>query len=322
MDGHLDPPRAASRRMASEPERLLRGPDLREAALLAFGLTLTRLTAPPFWASTADLLSALDSSRWRGRYRRFGARARAFYGTDLGEDDQRRLWHDIHAALHRRRFATIAEWRELPFTPEIQVEGAERVHDALRRERGVILWFDNFINHQLIGKKGLHSAGIGGYHMSWTGHGFSPSRLGKKYLNPVQIHAEKRYVEGRIEFDARSVLAATRTVTRILAGNGIVRITNNAYIGRQFVGAPVSSRATVSIATTPLNLSLRLGTPLLPVATFEERPLERYRVVIAPPLEVRPDDAGFNDAAAQYGSYLRPLVERYPAQWRGWAGSF
>jgi lauroyl/myristoyl acyltransferase len=300
-------------------ERLLRGPDIREAAHLAFAMALIRVSSPRVWASVARHMSALDSSRRRSRYRRFGERARAFFGPDFGDDDQEKLWRDIHAALHRRRFATVAEWRGR-FEPDIRVEGADLVGDALRRGSGVILWIDNFINHQVVGKKGLHAAGIGGWHVSWTAHGFSASRLGKKYLNRIQIDAEKRYVDGRIEFDAGSALTATREIARILAANGIVRITNNAYIGRKFLLAPLSSGTALSIATTPLNLSLKLGAPLLPVATFEEHPLQRYRVVIAPPLDVKGDDE-FRRAAAQYGNYLRPLIEQYPAQWRGWAGS-
>jgi hypothetical protein len=201
------------------------------------------------------------------------------------------------------------------------VEGADRVRDALRDGRGAILWFDNFINHQVIGKKGLHSAGIDGWQVSWTRHGFSSSRLGRKYLNRVQIEAEGRYVDGRIEFDAHSVLAATRRIAHVLAGNGIVRITNNAYIGRKFMAASLGPDASVLIATAPLNMSLRLGAPILPVAAVEIRPLEAYRVIVAPPLEVGKDDPGFSRAAANYGAYLRPLIERYPAQWRGWAGS-
>jgi hypothetical protein len=314
-------PSAAHPRPKPGRGRLFRGSDLREAALLSFSSAITRIDSPVLWAAAAERMAALGSSRRRGRYRRFVERTRAFYGDGFGEEQARALWYESHAAIHRRRFVTVAEWSQRHFAPEIEVEGADRVREALRGGRGVILWLDNFINHQVIGKKGLHDAGFDGWQLSWTKHGFSSSRLGEKYLNRVQVKAEGRYIDGRIEFDAHSALAATRQVGRVLAENGIVMITNNAYIGRKFVVAPLGPNASIPIATAPLNMSLKLGALILPVATVEVRPLEKYRVMVAPSLDVVKRDSGFSPVAADYGAYLRPLIEGYPAQWRGWAGS-
>jgi lauroyl/myristoyl acyltransferase len=321
MSGHQDSASSTSRPKKMKRDRLLRGSDIREAALMAFSLAVTRIGSPPLWTAAAERMATLGGVRRRRRYRRFAERVRAFYGNGIDEAEVRALSHACQAAIHRRRLATIAEWSQSPFAPEIAVEGADHVLEALRGGRGAILWLDNFINHQVIGKKGLHAVGFGGWQVSWTMHGFSSSRIGTKYLNPVQIAAEKRYVDGRIEFDADSTLAATRRIGRVLAENGIVRITNNAYIGRKFVTAPLGPNASISLATAPLNMSLKLGAPILPVATVEVRPLAQYRVVVAPPLEVSGDDPGFTRVAANYGAYLKPLIEQYPAQWRGWAGS-
>jgi hypothetical protein len=88
--------------------RLFRGSDIREAALLSFGLAITRIDSPRLWAAASARMAALGNPRWRGRYRRFVERTQAFYGNGFSNGQAKTLWHESHAAIHRRRIVVIA----------------------------------------------------------------------------------------------------------------------------------------------------------------------------------------------------------------------
>jgi hypothetical protein len=208
------------------------------------------------------------------------------------------------------------------YKPEIRLEGRGVLDQALHRGKGAILWFDNFRYHSLIGKRPFAEAGYECWQLSSAYHGLSPSKFGKHFLNTVQRKAEARYVAGRIDVEASTVLKATRRVAELLAANGVVRITNNVSLGRQVIFVPIGASAWIPIATTPLNLARLNGAALLPVAVIEEEPFRQYCVTVGQPLPVSGGDkrAAFRETALQYAAYLEPLVHKYPDQWMAWAG--
>jgi lauroyl/myristoyl acyltransferase len=217
----------------------------------------------------------------------------------------------------------VAERLQSRHQPTIQLEGRERLDDALALGRGAILWFDNFVHHSTIGNRAFAEAGYSCWHVSSFDHGFSTSAFSKRHLNPIQLTAEARYVAGRIEFDGNTALAATREIRDRLAENGIVRITNNAYIGRKIVDVPFGVYASLPVAAAPLNFGLKAAAPVLPVAVFEVVPFAQYRVSIAPPIALDASggrETAFAKAMGAYSAYLERLVRAHPEQWRGWQG--
>lgn len=300
--------------------RLWRGADLRESALLALFRVAVATTPVERWAGIADSIARLGKGRRSARFKRFADRAKAVT-SGLGEDEVFRLWRAYAATVNRRRMSILANRYCPDWKPRVELTGREHVDRANSVGRGTILWVDNFIHHPLIGKQAFSEAGYRAWQMSSIDHGFSSSRLGRRFLNPLQLAAEQVHVLGRIEFDARSALAATREVTMCLARNELVRITNNAYIGRQRCLVPFGASARLPVATTPLNIARRTGAAILPVLVIEREPFADYLVAVAPPLSVGASrHESFEQTALAYARYLEPLVAAYPEQWRGWEG--
>lgn len=308
--------------LAVKPQRYLRGADIRETFFIGLSAAAVVTRPPEKWAAVTNRLHYLERGYGSGRFRRFRNRAAAFFGPEANDDFARTLWRAYRTARHRRRLQVLAETLAPDYWPDIRFEGRERLDAALAKGNGVILWFDNFMNHAVIGRRSFAEAGYEVWQLSSTDHGFSRSKFGQAFLNPIQRRAEARHFARRVEFDGATALAATRTVGQRLSANGIVNITNNAYLGRRFVNVPFGQAAWLSVATTPLNFAWKHGATLLPVAVLEEEPVRRYRVTISDPLLVEGGDKGvaFCDAAVRYADYLEPLVRTHPEQWLAWQG--
>jgi len=300
--------------------RLLRGGDLRESALLALFRTVVATMPVSKWAAIADSVALLGKGRGSSRYKRFAGRVRAV-SAGVADHEIFRLWRAYGAAVNRRRMSVLASRYCPDWKPRIELTGRQHVDQGINAGRGSILWLDNFIHHSLIGKRAFADAGYKAWQMSSADHGYSSSLLGRRFLNPIQLAAEMPLGLGRIEFDAGSALTATREVTRCLARNELVRITNNAYIGRQRCLVPFGASARLPVATTPLNFARRTGATVLPVFVVEREPFAEYLVAVASPVLVATSRSdGFEQSALAYARYLEPLVAAYPEQWRGWEG--
>ncbi|MFO1183828.1 MAG: hypothetical protein U1E56_03465 [Bauldia sp.] len=309
-------------RLSAKRRHLLRGADFREGFLLGLSALAVKALQPTRWAAAGDRMRWLSRGAGSGRYRRFGERVRAFYGPAVDGAFVRDLWRDHVISLHRRRLMTVAEHLAPDHRAAIRVEGLDNIRSALAAGRGAILWFDNLRHHSLIGRRGIAEAGFQFWCTSAITHGFSSSLVGARLLNPIQVGAESRYCQRRVVFDESSALTATREIREHLAANGIVCVTNNAYIGRRVIHVPIGAAAWLAIATTPLNIAYRDGATLLPVATLEHEPFRSYSVTVGAPLPVRgPNrDRAFRDCARHYAAYLEPIVRAHPGQWIMWQG--
>lgn len=304
-------------------KRFFRGSDLREVGLLSIFATSMATLPVSRWASVADRAAGLAKGSHSKRYLRFAQRVAGVLESTRDDTSMLQLWRAYNAAMNRRRMTVLATRYMPSWQPRIVLEGREHVDRSIAAGRGTILWFDSFVHHPVMGKRAFHQAGYPAWQMSSHDHGFSPSQFGQRFLNPIHIAAEAPYVLGRIEFGVKSALAATKQASASLARNEIVRITNNAFIGRQRCFVEFGRTAKLPVAVAPLNMSRRNGATILPVSVIEREPFMDYLVTVAPPLVVDPDapkQAGFDRAAMDYASYLRPLVEAFPEQWRGWEG--
>jgi len=310
-------------RLSAKPRRLVLGSDARETFLVGLS-ALTALVRPvDRWAAVTDQFYRLNRGKSSSRYGDFRRRVAAFFGADADEAfvaDLWRAWHNFH---HRRRMLIVAKKVRKNYSPDIHFVGRDRLEAGLEAGAGVILWFDNFIHHSVVGKLPFAEAGFVSWQLSSADHGFSRSTLGRRLLNPIQHSVESGLVAKRIVFDGTTALAATREVKSLLAGNRIVRITNNAFIGRRFVRVPFGAAAWLSVATTPLNLARSTGAALLPVSVVEKVPFDRYDVAIGAPVVVGTGSKSIalRSAALDYARYLEPLVRAHPEQWITWSGT-
>jgi lauroyl/myristoyl acyltransferase len=295
----------------------LRGGDLREAFLYGISALAVRVVPERRWSKVSDYFAGLTQKQTKSRTARFGRSVQAVLGSDYQDVAGLYRRGEMHAA--RRRFYIAALRREKNWTPSIELLGFERIKESRDRGRSIVLWFDSFAHFSVIGKMAFAQAGHPFWQLSSHYHGFSGTTFGLRYLNPLQIGLELDYLAGRIAFDKRSMVTATRKVVQVLDAGGTVAITNNTDLGRweQF---PFGASAKLRIATTPLKLALRHKAALFPVNVLEIEPLTRYRVTVGPEIEARSvgDADPLAAMAAQYIDYLLPLVRAYPDQWTGW----
>ena len=166
----------------------------------------------------------------------------------------------------------------------------------------------------------LRRAGYRVYHLSRPTHGFSPTRFGVRWLNPVLKRAEDRYLGGRIVITGASPVSALRELRARLEANQVVSITVG-DIATTTALVPLPGGA-VRVSTGPANLALRTGAALIPVFGHRERS-GRFVVRLGTPLAAAGERAEIDTALARYAAQLDAAIEAHPEQWTGWrTGSF
>lgn len=149
--------------------------------------------------------------------------------------------------------------------PPAVFEGACHLDAALARGRGAILWTATFAHNDLFTKAALAEAGHRAHLLTWPTHGFSASRFGRRFLNPVYLHVEQRFMGDNIVIDDEGTAGAVAEVKRRLARNEIV-IIYVVPIGRRLATRPFLN-GEINIATGALNLACDTGAAVLPVFT-------------------------------------------------------
>jgi lauroyl/myristoyl acyltransferase len=164
----------------------------------------------------------------------------------------------------------------------------------------------------------FHAAGIPVSHLSRVDHGFSASRFGTRFLNPICTKIEDRFLAERLLIKANKLVGPLRELPRRLRDNGLISITVGA--GAQQVCAVPFMNGQIRLATGPLNLAFRTGAPLLPVFSIHAGS-GGFITRIEPPIEV-PKEVGFDEAAmlmaSRYADVLTTYVTRWPNQFRAW----
>ena len=205
--------------------------------------------------------------------------------------------------------------------PRIEVSGREHLDAALAAGKGAVLWVAHFVFAPNVAKVGLHDLGFRVNHLSRPDHGFSSTRFGLRFLNPVRSKFEDAYLESRIVFDRANPAPALLRARKIVGRNGIVSFTAGAWEGSSVVEADfLQSR--ITLAMGPVWLARASGAALLPVFAMRTAAPDEFRVEIGAPIEVpksAPEEDSFVSATAEYLKRLEPRVLAYPGQWRGWS---
>jgi lauroyl/myristoyl acyltransferase len=149
--------------------------------------------------------------------------------------------------------------------PRVTLRGREHLDAALAAGSGAVLWIAPFVYAPLISKMALHDAGYDVAHLGGPRHGFSASRFGARFLNPLWIGVESRFLSERIDMRDASALVQLMRRTR---ANQIVSITMGAHGRKRYTVPLAASRAT--FANGAPALAQRTGAPLLAVFTLRE----------------------------------------------------
>jgi len=205
------------------------------------------------------------------------------------------------------------------WAPTMEVEGEEHLRAALARGKGAILWVAHFCFNTQVTKMALKAQGYRISHLSRPEHGFSKSKFGIRYLNPLRWNAELKYLDKRIVIDRAKRGGSLREAKAILEDNRIVSISAGAWEGRRVArGVMLNSRYT--LATGAPDLAQRTGAALLPVVTTRVAGNGAFRVKIGKPLVAALEDnlEAIRTATAGFLAELEIAVLEYPDQWRGW----
>jgi hypothetical protein len=202
----------------------------------------------------------------------------------------------------------------------LELEGEENLRQALTAGNGAVLWIAHFSFNALATKKAVSDAGFKVWHLSRPEHGFSKSRFGIRFFNPIRVKAELKYLGGRIIIDRADPRKAKDGAKKILSENGIISITAGAWEGRRVTRANLLG-GTLELATGAPDFARRCNAALLPAFTVRDDTTGMIKVIVDRPI-VAP--AGL-EAADQYAAMTQEFVDRlvpyilaYPEQWRDW----
>jgi lauroyl/myristoyl acyltransferase len=216
------------------------------------------------------------------------------------------------------------DYRVDRFRPEVELRGSEHIDTALAAGKGVLLWIGFFECVELISKLALYRAGYAAYHLTHPTHGLSQSRFGVRFLNPMAVRIENRYLKGRVFLNLTDSGAALAALRERLAANSVISILVNAT-ARKVIEAPFFD-GRVQIAAGPVKLALATGAPLLPVfLEYDEK--GKFTVHVEPPISRKSSTTDDNlrtnspqviEMVQEYVARLEPYVLKNPGLWKGW----
>lgn len=300
--------RDAEHRAAAAP--LFGRDDLSTLALLPFGTLIAWCTPARCWRYFGSTLARLHPSRatrLRGQIRALVGQHRLETPVDVAAEA-------YLANLPLPKLLTLRLLASHGWLPRVRLEGREHVERALANGRGAILWTAPFLFASLVSKIAFHQSGLTVANLSRHGHGFSGSRFGARFLNPLRTRVESRYVERIVIGPDGSVKGPMIELRRRLAQNGLISIMVGAQ-GSQVLPAPVFD-GVVNVATGVPKLMLRSGASILPVFAIRSTSSE-FVTFIDPPIrapEGLPQAAVVSAVIEELGRRLERYIVRWPDQ--------
>lgn len=284
------------------------------------------LLLPPAWILPERWWAPL----WRAGTRLpFFAKPRAIRRTaktiaqalgDVDADRARAIARGIKAAVYEIRCQDLRAWRPGGWAPKLSLEGEAHLLDALKGEKGAVLWVSPTVFNSLPTKIALHARGYKVSHLSSPRHGYSETQFGVEKLNRVRCIPEDRYLTQRIVFDSAAPTTAMRRMMRALKSGEVVSIVAANTEGFEVVRAPIFS-GWLPVAVGAPRLAALTGAPLLPTFVVRDPELG-FRIVIEAPIPLDPKQPADERTVAAATEYLRrsePWIRRHPEQWRGWS---
>jgi lauroyl/myristoyl acyltransferase len=245
-------------------------------------------------------------------------------GDRMSPDLFRRAIMERRALRVEEVFQIMRDYRFDRFKPEIELRGSEHVDTALAAGKGVLLWIGLFECVELISKLALFRAGYAVHHLTHPTHGVSQSRFGMRFLNPIVVRIENRYLKERVFLNLTGSGDALATLSQRLAANSVISILASAR-ARKVVEVPFFD-GRVQMATGAVKIALANGAPLLPVF-LECDEKGKFTVHIEPPISRKLSTADNNlrtnspqviDMIQEYVARLEPYVLKNPGLWKGW----
>ena len=202
--------------------------------------------------------------------------------------------------------------------PTVELHGLEHLRAAVSSGKGVVLWFSHLHHASLISKIAMYRAGFAMSHLSHPRHGFSPTRFGMRFLNPIRTHVENRYLKERVSMGLDGATAAVNTLRERLLAGGVISITAR-DIARKPVRVPLLA-GSLTLAIGAPSFAQQTQATLLSVHAVQVES-GTYAAIIDPPIvlnSAQPRWVAGEAAAQEYARRLEAVVRAYPDQWLGW----
>src|SRR5688572_27730248 len=168
--------------------------DAQEALVLAALLLPAWCLPSSAWPALCRALSAASNAVVHRPVVELPVDPAAALGRPVDQRDARRMLRSQQAAYFEQRLQVLASLPPRRWRPTIAIEGREHVDAALAAGKGVILWVNEFVGSDLVAKAAVQQAGYPVSHLTRPEHGYSKSRLGMRYLNPIRRRAEDRFL--------------------------------------------------------------------------------------------------------------------------------
>ena len=167
---------------------------------------------------------------------------------------------------HLERFQLMRYHRPGSWHPRVRLRGKEHIDRALAAGKGAILWGPHSPFSEVAFKMALHQNGYADWHLSRLDHGhFSSTRFGVRFLNPLRVNIEDRYLAERVVIDPADPTSGLARLAGLLAKNRLVSITVQAYSSS--VTLVPFGNAELPFPSGPALLSIKTGAALLPIFT-------------------------------------------------------
>jgi lauroyl/myristoyl acyltransferase len=242
------------------------------------------------------------------------ATAAGAYAAPFGIADAQSLFIAAQSEFQLERLNLFALHSPIRSLPQTRLRGAEHLRAALAAGHGAVLWVVATSHSRTETKLSLWREGFFTHHLSRSFHGFSRTRFGKAFLNPIRTRIEQRYLASRVVIQDGKTGEALAELDRLLRANGIVSITMGVE-ARRLASAPFLA-GRLSVATRPIALARETGAALLPVLTTRGGD-GVFTTEIGPALTL-PKDPSCDQEAAQalegLADFLKPHVLAHPAQ--------
>jgi lauroyl/myristoyl acyltransferase len=237
------------------------------------------------------------------------------YGQDYPPDLAFRA-----AATRSEHHVQILREATVGWKAPLRLVGQASLDEALARGKGVVLWVAHFSFNSLAAKMALGRSGYRVWHLSRPEHGFSKSAFGIRFLNPLRVGAELRYLAGRVVIDRGQPARATTAAQRLLRRSEIISITAGAWEGSRIASVDILG-AELDLSVGAPGLALLSGASLLPVFTVRREGTSGIEVIIDAPIVLGAEggrEVALLAAAQEFADRMVPYVSGYPLQWRDW----
>ena len=281
--------------------------DFQTLLLLPFFLVLAMCVSEPRWHRGCIFLA------------RFVAHVPAGGKTSLWKGSG---IHDVNKAraLQLEHYVQVVKERLTGWRARVKLEGGEHLVRARDARDGAVLWVAHFCFNALASKMALQAHGNRVHHISRAEHGFSKSSFGMKFLNPIRIGAEARYLASRIVIDRKNPALAMHAALRALKTGDFVSITAGAWEGQLISEVMIDGRS-LELSTGASRLAALAGCPVMPVFVVRDDLTSEIKVIVEAPLTIDPalpQDLMIQSVAAQFAERHQKYITRYPHQWRDW----